>query len=133
MHKQILYHKMTVFMKTLLQSGFFYSCKTTEWNKIYSIVKTFPSSLSSPIENFCNDLSHSCTYSFEVFLKLVELKLFEFVHKVSGLLRTRMILMSFPSLVSLGDLSVNVKKTDQTFALEIIFGKTTRHDICLYL
>lgn len=41
--------------------------------------------------------------------------------------------MSPSSLVSLGDFSIDVKKTDQTFALEKTFGKTTWHDISLFV
>ena len=71
----------------------------------------------SPIVNFCNELSHSITYSLEVILKYAELNHFEFEHKNSGSLGTRTILLVFPALVSLQDPSVDVKKTDQIFHL----------------
>lgn len=40
-----------------------------------------------------------------------------------------MIPLSLPVLLSLRDLLVNVKKTDQIFCLQIIFGNTTQHSI----
>lgn len=42
---------------------------------------------------------------------------FEFGHKNSGFLGNRTILLLFLALLSLGDPSVDVKKTDQIFGL----------------
>lgn len=76
---------------------------------------------NSSIVNFCNELSHSNSFSLEVFLKLAELNLFEFGHKNSGLLGTKTILLLSPGLLSLGDLLVDVKNWSNIWLINNIW------------